>query len=264
MVETDWWKEEAGFFGDFYIEGDNSVDGYLLNKKQNLDQRTATEVEGIINLLNLKPGDKILDMPCGYGRHSKALAKMGMKVTGVDINQKELNLAKQNSEDLALLNLKFEKEDMREFKRLEEFDAAINMFYSFGFFASDEENLNVLQNFYYCLKPNGKFLMHTDVNLPRILDGKYKTHEFRRLSSGGLLEIIDQYDVRTKRINGVWKISRPEIQTKEKSYSVRVYTKEEFEDLCKKVGFKTVNTVGDWSNKAYSIDSEDMIIIAQK
>ncbi|CAF4819188.1 unnamed protein product [Rotaria sp. Silwood2] len=63
-----------------------------------------------------------------------------------------------------------------------EFDAVINMFYSFGFFETDEENNQVLQNFYNALKPGGKFLFHTDVNIPRILSGKYKEDETRHLA----------------------------------------------------------------------------------
>ena len=42
--------EEYGFFGAFYLEGDNSKEGYLQTKKQNLDERTKEEVDGVINL----------------------------------------------------------------------------------------------------------------------------------------------------------------------------------------------------------------------
>lgn len=58
-----WWKEEYGFFGKFYMEGDNSKQGYLISKKQSLKERTAAEVNGIIGILNLKRGETILDIP---------------------------------------------------------------------------------------------------------------------------------------------------------------------------------------------------------
>ena len=47
------WREDYGFFGDFYMDGDNSKEGYLIGKKQNLGERTITEVDGIVKILEL-------------------------------------------------------------------------------------------------------------------------------------------------------------------------------------------------------------------
>jgi hypothetical protein len=49
-----------------------------------------------------------------------------------------------------------------------------------------------------------------------------------------------------------------------KDYSVRVYTKEEFVELCKKVGFRVCKAYSDRDKKPYSKDAEDMIIVATK
>ncbi|MDO8538091.1 MAG: class I SAM-dependent methyltransferase, partial [archaeon] len=133
-----WWSKEYGFFGSFYIEGDNSLDGYLQSKKQSLEERTSTEVKGIINLLKLKVRDKILDIPCGYGRHSIELAKQGFNVVGVDINSVHLKQAKKNANN-SNLDIIFEEKNMLNLKYQNEFDAVINMFYSFGFFEKDKE-----------------------------------------------------------------------------------------------------------------------------
>ena len=145
-----------------------------------------------------------------------------------------------------------------------EFDAVINIFYSFGFFESDEDNFKVLQNFFKALKLNGQFLMHTDVNIPFIESGKYKHNETRTLASGGALKIVDKYDPVTKRINGFWILKDKNGKETKKEYSVRVYTKEEFIALCKKVGFRFCKAYSDWDKKPYSKDSEDMIIVATK
>src|SRR3989344_1655006 len=200
-----WWSEEYGFFGKHYLKGDNSKEGYLIDKKQTLEQRTFAETEGIIRLLDLKGEERILDVPSGYGRHSIALAKKGFNVTGIELNAIHLNEAIRNAET-AQVTPNFVKGNMIDISHKEEFDAVINMFYSFGFFETDEENKKVLENFFKSLKPGGRFLFHTDVNVHRILSGKYKQNETRDLASGNKLQIIDAYDPKDKRIHGAWII----------------------------------------------------------
>ncbi len=262
-MKEKWWSEEYGFFGKHYLEGDNSKEGYLANKRQTLEERTKTEVEGIIRLLDLKNDEEILDIPTGYGRHSIGLAQKGFNVTGVDLNSVHLAEAIKNSEKLKN-KPNFLKNNMIDVRYKEKFDAIINMFYSFGFFETDEENEKVLKNFYDALKPSGKFLFHTDVNIPRILSGKYKEDETRTLSSGKTLRIIDKYNPKDKRIYGTWIIKDKDGKEEKKDYSVRVYSKDEFMNICKQIGFTDFELYSDWDKKPYSKDSEDMIIIAKK
>ncbi len=260
--QNQWWSEEYGFFGSFYMEGDASKEGYLTAKKQSLKERTKEEVDGAVKLLSLAKEAKILDCPCGYGRHSIELAKLGFAVTGSDINSIHLEKAVSNAK-VDSLKVTFNKESMLNLGYSSEFDAVLNMFYSFGFFDTDEENEKVLKNFYNALKPGGKFLMHTDVNIPRIISGKYKEDEERNLVTGKTLRIIDSYVSQSKRINGAW-IIKNNGKEERKEYSVRVYTKDEFEKICKKIGFSSVITYSDWNGNDYSEDSEDMIVVATK
>ncbi|KKP86031.1 hypothetical protein A3B84_01645 [Candidatus Nomurabacteria bacterium RIFCSPHIGHO2_02_FULL_35_13] len=258
-----WWSEEYGFFGKHYLKGDNSKEGYLIDKKQTLEQRTFAETEGIIRLLDLKGEERILDVPSGYGRHSIALAKKGFNVTGIELNAIHLNEAIRNAET-AQVTPNFVKGNMIDISHKEEFDAVINVFYSFGFFETDEENKRVLENFFNVLKKGGKLLFHTDVNVPRILAGKYKEDETRNLASGDILRIIDKYNLTDKRVHGTWIIKNKDGKEEKKYYSVRIYTREEFIDLCKQVGFTSFEVYSDWNKTPYSEDSEDMIIIAKK
>ena len=183
-AQLEWWMEEYGFFGQFYIQGDDSVEGYLEGKRQALDERTQVEAEGVMRLLQLREGDTLMDCPCGYGRHSIALRERGIDVYGYDLNLVHLSKAMRDAEAKGL-NVRFTKQNMIDICDHGCFDAVINMFYSFGFFERDEDNFRVLQNFYEALKPGGRFLMHTDVNMPRVMAGAYKFDEDRTLNSGG-------------------------------------------------------------------------------
>ena len=263
MLKTlQWWEDGAGFFGRHYMEGDDSVEGYRA-EKQTLEERTRSEASGVINLIGLEEGQSVLDCPCGYGRHSAELARRGMNVVGVDVNSEELQIALNRS--IAYPNLRFVQQDMRRLIYKDSFDAVINMFYSFGFFEEDEENLAVIRNFYNALKPGGRFLMHTDVNVDRVMKGDYVFSEVRHLTSGRRIQQEEHYDAERKRIVGTWHIMNEDgTLDMAPTYSMRVYTAEEFIGWCKDIGFKTFETYGYWDGSPLTPDSEDMIIIAEK
>lgn len=256
------WEEGGGFFGRPYMEGDNSLEGYLTTPLR-LAERTKIEVDGIIRLLGLRSGQRILDCPCGYGRHSIALARLGFEVLGSDINGEMLEPALKGAEGLD--NIRFAKENMQSLNYDNEFDAVLNLFFSFGFFETVEENNQVLKNFYDALKPGGKFMMHTDINVPRIITGTYKLHEIRNLVSGKQLEIVESYDAPRKRLTGQWILISPDGEREELSpYSHRIYTYEDFEEICLQTGFQKIRGFGDWNGAPLIDASEDMIIVAEK
>ncbi|MFZ1493297.1 MAG: class I SAM-dependent methyltransferase [Candidatus Competibacter denitrificans] len=262
IASKEWWDNGGGFFGRHYMEGDDSKVGYLTTPKR-LEERTHIEVDGIIRLLGLAPGDSVLDCPCGYGRHTNGLSLSGLHVTGVDINSEHLNaaaaLVSSHSDSVRLV-----VEDMRLMSYHEEFDGAINMFFSFGFFDSHYDNMKVLENFYQALKPGGRFLMHTDVSMGRVRSGKYKFNEERPLTNGGILRINEQYDTRTSRINGEWVLIKEGQEERLTPYSVRVFSYQEFESWCREVGFSKVVGYGDWAGNPLDEDSEDMIVVSYK
>jgi cyclopropane fatty-acyl-phospholipid synthase-like methyltransferase len=262
ISRKEWWENGGGFFGRHYMEGDDSLVGYLTTPRR-LDERTRIEVDGIARLLRLQAGGPVLDCPCGYGRHSAALAARGLRVTGVDVNRDHLEAAAAATAiggDLVRLVV----EDMREMNYSEEFTGAINMFFSFGFFRSHYDNMKVLENFHRALIPGGRFLMHTDVSMGRLMKGKYKFREERPLSNGGVLHINEFYDEVTRRLNGEWILSNDGSEHRLTPYSVRVFSFQEFEGWAREVGFSRIEGFGDWDGKPLDDDSEDMIIVAHK
>lgn len=262
---TEWWESDGGFFGDIYKEMDNSYEGHL-NTSRTLEDRTDDEVSGVIRLCSLEQGDKLLDCPCGYGRHSLGLAKRGIDVTGADINQRFLELDRAALAESGLANCQFIESDMRTVGQDETYDAIINMFYSFGFFDTDEENEQVAQNFYRILKPGGRFLMHTHVTVPRLISGELKNYQVRNLLSGKKLELRRTYNTETKREDGTWDLldEKGDLEEKLTPYSVRLYTGEEWTELCRRVGFSKVELYGDWQGAPYTDDAPQLIAVATK
>ncbi|WP_150269544.1 class I SAM-dependent methyltransferase [Paenibacillus tepidiphilus] len=114
------------------------------------------EVESMIGWLSLPQGAKVLDLCCGMGRHSVALAEAGYEVTGVDLSEVLLREARtlEGAEAITWV-----RSDMRQLPLAGGFDAVVNLFTSFGYFEEDEEQVKVLKEIHRMLKPGGKFII---------------------------------------------------------------------------------------------------------
>ncbi len=259
-----WWDNGGGFFGDPYIEADNSLSGFLA-ASASLEERTKREALGVVRLTGAKTGQRVLDCPCGYGRHSLALADLGLEVLGLDINEQMLAAGRNAIPGRSATHCVFERGDMRTLDYRDEFDLLINMFYSFGFF-EDDENLGVLRNFYRALNPGGAFLMHTFVTPEKFARGTMVLHDVRELRSGRRLELSRSFNPANSREEGTWVLlDTSDREEKLTPYSMRIYTGEEWVAMCQGVGFGEVALHGDWDGAPYVAGvSPQMIAIARK
>jgi SAM-dependent methyltransferase len=252
--KVEWWNDNGGFFGEKYMKGDDSIEGFIPGKIQDLESRTQREVDGIINLLDGKIYS-LLDLPCGYGRHSKQLSKMGMHVVGMDINDILIKYAKHDTKAQIV------KGDMRNIgvEHYEKYDAIINMWYSFGFFEDEKDNTRTMQEFYNALKQCGQLLLHTDVSPEILSGGKYRLKETRTLKEGNLV-LEEWYDQKTKRMHGIWIVNSKQLTP----YSVRIYSKDEFETMAKNSGFSDIRFYGSFEKDSFTPQSSELIMVARK
>jgi 2-polyprenyl-3-methyl-5-hydroxy-6-metoxy-1,4-benzoquinol methylase len=144
------WYEDDLFWQTF--------ESVLFNAKKL--ESAAQEIDRVVELLSLQPGDKVLDLCCGIGRHSLELARRGFEVTGLDLTQSYLERARTDAENQNL-EVGFVLCDARRFCALEEFDAVINMYTAFGYFEEPSDDKRVLLNVYASLRPGGKLLIET-------------------------------------------------------------------------------------------------------
>lgn len=101
---------------------------------------------------------KILDMGCGRGRHSIALAERGYNVTGIDLSKQAISKAIETAKKKRISNLHFQTGDMR--RPLDKtFDAVLNLFTTFGYFIKDEENARVIASVDNMLGSGGVFML---------------------------------------------------------------------------------------------------------
>ena len=122
------------------------------------EESAVQEVAFVEQILGLNSGQKVLDLCCGYGRHSIILVRHGFRVTGQDLSAAFLEQAQQSAEAEGL-SLEVVLSDMRQIPFEEHFDAVINIFTSFGYLESEEEDMQVLYQVAKALKPGGRLLM---------------------------------------------------------------------------------------------------------
>jgi len=117
------------------------------------DKDYAKEVEFIEQLFEkgVKP-NKVLELGCGTGNYTKVLEERGYDVTGIDLSEKMLVVAKQKC------GCKFSQGDMRSFSLDSKFDACFAMFAVIGYITENDDILRVFKNVHRHLKPDGLFI----------------------------------------------------------------------------------------------------------
>jgi SAM-dependent methyltransferase len=112
---------------------------HILYKNRN-EEEAQVFMDNITNYLNMPENGSILDLACGKGRHSIYLNKLGYQVTGVDLSVNSIAIAYESSNE----SLQFKTHDMRE-PMNETYDAVFNLFTSFGYFDTYEDNIKTLK-----------------------------------------------------------------------------------------------------------------------
>lgn len=223
-------------------------------------ERTEREVEAIISLLNLTPDMRVLDLCCGNGRHALPLARRGYQVTGLDLSETLLSQARQEAanEQLAVQWL---QQDMRHIPYEDEFHAIINVFTSFGYFESDEEDLLVLQQVYQALAPGGVFLLET-VYQPRVLRS-FSPYGIIRYDSGLIVMEERHIDLLHSRNEIRITLLSPTNERVEYRQSIRIYTLTELITMLTLVGLEVSGYYGDLDGSPLTLDSR-LVIVSRK
>jgi SAM-dependent methyltransferase len=226
------------------------------------EQRFVSTPEQIEKVLALtKPGGKAaLDLCCGPGRCSIALAQAGFSVTGVDRTKFLLDKAREKAQ-AAKAKVEWIQVDMRDFVREDAFDLTINMFTSFGFFDDKDEDLLVLRNILNSLRSGGVFLI--DVMGKELLAKILQPTTSNIFPDGTKLiqrhEIFDDWT----RIRNEWILIRKG-RAKSFKFHHTIYSGQELRDRMNEVGFTDVKLYGTLDGDDYGPNAQRLIAVARK
>lgn len=223
-------------------------------------ERTRTEVAGIVEMLGLPSDARVLDLACGWGRHSVALARSGFAVTGLDLSETLLGIARRRAERAGVA-VEWVRGDMRELPWRAEFDAVVSLFSSLGYFVSDEEDLRVLRAAHDALRPGGFFLLET-MHRDHVV-GDYADRDWWEADDGALVWVEREFDA-VEGVSREWLRWRRGDRSGEKFHELRVRTATEWDGLLREAGLQPVEWYGDWGLAPFTHTSVDLIVVCRR
>ena len=214
-------------------------------------EQNEQEAARIARVLDVPPGSELLDVPCGAGRLSIALAASGFRVTGVDLSTAFLDRARAAD---PVATVRWEQRDMRDLPWKECFDAAFCVGNSFGYL-DDEGNAAFLRAVWSSLKPGALFLLDT----PMVLESLLRTIKDRFWVKAGDVHLLvsNHYDHMRGRLDIEYTfVSNGRVEVRSGTH--RAYTYRQLIELVQAAGFQ-VEPAAPWT-----LDTHKLLLLARR
>ena len=221
------------------------------------DQEDAKQLVQLIHSkIQLTKNAKILDIGCGQGRHLSIFAEQNFNITGIDLSEVLLKIAKEKN--IHYPNAFFIQADMRHLPLNFQFDLILNLFTSFGYFEEDADNNSVLRQIYFLLGPQGKFVFDY-FNSNYIKENLVPEHKQK---VGDLL-------VEQKRFIENSRVKKKIVLKKDGKIStyyesVKLYSPDEIYQMLRSVGLKINRKFGNYDGSEFESQSPRLIVFGEK
>ena len=218
------------------------------------DEREARAVVRLIrNIVPPQPDGRALDLACGSGRHTRALCRHIWTV-GLDLSMEMLQVALMEAPKVPYV-----RADMRALPfAAASFDLVVNLFTSFGYFSSDDENRWVLTQVSDVLRPGGVFVLDY-LNAEQVRN-TLVPHDTRRVG--------DRVVTQDRRITADGKYVEKQISAKGLDHTVtervRLFEPDELRCLLHDAGFSVARELGDYNAAPLTLESPRAIFFAHR
>lgn len=230
------------------------------------DEQTQLDLELLVETLEFGPGDRLLDVFCGYGRHALPLARMGARVTGVDISEEYIDGLRS---DIGKLPLTAVQGDFLQLTNADlgakPFDAGYCLGNSLSFFPRPDM-LSFLTRIGSLLKPGGRFLAHSGMIAESVLPD-YQARSWQPIGEGDNQSILflveNEYDPLESRIDShLTYVRNGVVQTRLAQHYV--YTLAELNRLFSEAGFRVIACFGTVDGNPYALGDEAVWLVTEK
>lgn len=224
---------------------------YHLLYKDRDEEEAARFIANLIKYLDLNTGARVLDLACGKGRHSLEFRKHGFDVTGIDLSEESIELAKQNETN----GLEFFVHDMRALYWTDHFDLIANLFTSFGYFHNVEDDQRTISSISDALKPGGTVVIDF-MNAKKVVK-QLVAHEEKVIEGVSFIlqRSVDE-DIIKKRIS--IRDGEKELEYEEQ---VDALTLQDFQGYFNRAGLSLQSVFGDYDLNDFDEDRSDRLIM---
>ncbi len=222
-------------------------------------EHTVAEIEFIGDALALPAGARILDVPCGFGRHSLELARRGYRVTGIDISADSIAEARATAAAEGL-EVKWVLGDMRRIPKRSRYDGAFCFGNSFGYMEWPDMEA-FLDGVARGLRPGARFVLETGMAAESVIP-KFQPRETFRIDDiemtiesryrADLGCVDEQYTfVRDGRAE-----VRPSVHW--------VYTAAEIRRMLERAGFDILALYGSLDHEPFTLGSPELYVVSER
>lgn len=224
------------------------------------EELTRRELDFILSYFKLRPGNEILDIMCGYGRHAIGLARKGMKVTAVDNLKEYIEEVKKISAD-ENLSIEATQSDVLSYKSAGQFDLALCMGNSINFF-DENDCLRLMKSIAQSLKENGYLL----INTWSLAESVIKEFTDKTWSYNGDYKLLTDsaYMFNPTRIESEFIMIDKEGNTEIKKAIDYIFSYAEMQKMLERAGFNLIEVFSIPGKKQFAVGEPRAYIIAQK
>lgn len=223
-------------------------------------ETTATEVDFIIRTAGLGAGARVLDVPCGSGRHTLELARRGCQVTGLDVSTEAIEHARGTAA-AEPLRVDLRVGDMRTLPTDIRVDAAVCMGNAFGYL-DHAGTRKFLADLAGLVAPGGTLILDYGFVAEALLP--HLELEEPPMTIGGIEAVsVNEYDTANSRWITTFTFRRGEEEHCGTSVQ-HVYTSAEVARLVTEAGFGQIALYGDTDETPFRFGSSRLLLVARK